>query len=76
MLCVITYLRLWFNSKGEKPSEVTQRLTSMGFRVMKGNYDYAYDWSQRPSQEEILKLADQVHETLSDTRAVYKLETL
>ena len=76
IIIVVTYLRVWFSSKGEMPSEITQRLTSMGFRIMKGNYDYAYDWSRRPSQEDILKLADQVHETLRDTHAIYKLETV
>lgn len=71
-----TYLTIWFSSDGAKTSEVTQRLLSMGFRPIRGNYDYEYDWGTRATVEDIIRLADQVHATLQGCKVAFKLETI
>jgi len=56
--------------------EVTQRLMSMGFKPVKGNYDYVYEWGRRVSTEEALSIANQVHQTLKGCNVSFKLETV
>lgn len=70
-----TYLVVWFNSEGGKPSEITQRLLSMGFEPIEGQYDYVYKWDNEASVEDILKIGDQVRNTLSGFNVMFKLET-
>jgi hypothetical protein len=70
-----SYLLLWFNSEGAAPMEVTRRLLGLGFKPVKGNYDYVYDWSQKTSTDEALNLANKVHATLKGCNVSFKLET-
>lgn len=70
-----TYLVIWFSSEGARPTEVMQRLTSLGFRAVKGNYDFAYDWNGLPNVEEIMALGDKVQLTLKGLNVLFKLET-
>ena len=70
-----SYLSLWFNSEGARPMEVTDRLLGMGFRPMKGNYDYAYDWQKKATMDEAIMLAEKVHSTLKGCNVAFKLET-
>ncbi len=71
-----TYLIVWFNSEGSKPSDITERLLSMGFRPVEGEYDYLYTWDSHADIEEIIKFGDQVQNTLKGSGALFKLETL
>lgn len=70
-----TYLVVWFNSDGAKPTEVTERLLSMGFRPMGGRYDYVYEWADSAPVNEIIKIGDQVQNTLKGMGVTFKLET-
>ena len=71
-----TYLVVWFNSDGAKPSNITERLLSMGFRPQEGQYDYVYEWDTNASVQDILKIGDQVQHTLRGSSALFKLETV
>lgn len=71
-----SYLTLWFNSDGSRPIEITERLLSMGFRPMKGNYDFAYDWGTKPKTEDAISLAEKVHSTLQGCNVLFKVETV
>ncbi len=72
-----TYLVVWFNSDGAAPSEVNSRLLSLGFKTVKGNYDFVYNWgSKKVSVEAILNLSDKVHLTLKGLNTMFKLETV
>jgi hypothetical protein len=71
-----TYLIVWFSSNGKKPSDITERLLSMGFRPVEGYYDYVYEWDTNADVREILKIGDQVQNTLKDTGTMFKLETV
>ena len=71
-----TYLIVWFNSEGAKPSDRTERLLSMGFQPVEGEYDYLYNWDSHAAIEEIIKFGDQVQNTLKGSGALFKLETI
>lgn len=71
-----TYLKVWFNSEGLPASEVTERLLSMGFRPLHGNYDYIYDWNKNASVDDAITMGDSVHETLHECNVIFKLETV
>jgi hypothetical protein len=71
-----SYLMVWFNSEGGRPSEITQRLMSMGFKPIQGAYDYVYDWGDSVSMDEILRFGDRVQMTLKGLGVMFKLETV
>ena len=71
-----TYLTIWFNSEGTSPIEVTDKLMSMGFRPLKGNYDYIYDWKKKTNTQDAINLAEQVRLTLKGCKVNYKIESL
>lgn len=71
-----TYLSIWFNSEGARPTEVTKKLNELGFEITKGPYDFTYTWSEGVSMDEILKIGDRIQEALSDFKVVFSLETL
>ena len=70
-----TYLTLWFSSEGERPVEITSRLMGMGFRPVKGEFDYVYDWDKKATLEQAMNLADQVHITLKGCNVNFKIGT-
>nr|WP_255678589.1 hypothetical protein [Methanosarcina sp. DH1] len=67
---------VWFSSEGARPSEVNQRLMSLGFEPVKGSYDFVYNWNSSVSVEKILEFGDKVYLSLQGTGAMFKLETL
>jgi len=71
-----TYLTIWFSSEGASPSEVVERLRSLGFQPMKGYYDHVYDWKKEITLEDIFQLSEALHETLKGLKVMYKLETV
>ena len=71
-----TYLIIWFNSEGAKPSDITERLLSMGFQPVEGEYDYIYTWDSRAAIDDIIKFGDQVQYTLKGSGALFKFETI
>jgi len=75
VVLVKTYLTIWFNSEGASPLEVVDGLRSLGFKPLRGHYDHVYDWGKKVDLEDILQIADSVHETLKGLKVLYKLET-
>ncbi|MHA1732505.1 MAG: hypothetical protein ACTSU5_11210 [Promethearchaeota archaeon] len=71
-----TYLIVFHSSEGQNPLEVMQKLTGMGFKPMKGYYDYEYDHGSSVEIDDILDFGIRVHETLRGTGVQYKLETV
>ncbi len=71
-----SYLIVWFNSEGAKPSEINQRLTSLGFKPIQGSHDYVYEWGKNVDVEEILRFGDRVKMTLQGMNAMFKIETI
>ncbi len=76
MKSVKTFVWLWFSSEGANPSDIGDRLTSMGFKPGKGFYDYVYYWRTKPDVMDLVELAKKVQLTLRGTNVFYKLETV
>jgi len=70
-----TFLLIWFNSNGARPSDVNRRLMSLGFQPMQGPYDYVYNWGDNVDVDEILRFGDKVHLSLQDSGVLFKIET-
>ena len=71
-----TYLVVWFNSEGGKPSDITQRLLSMGFIPQEGQYDYVYEWSSEASVDDILHAARGILRKKGRLALIYPAERL
>lgn len=71
-----TYLIVWFNSEGGRPSEVNRRLMSLGFRPLQGVHDFVYEWDSNTDVDEILRFGDRIQMTLKDLNVMFKIETL
>jgi hypothetical protein len=71
-----SYLVVWFNSEGGKPSEISQRLMSLGFKPVQGTYDFVYEWGKNARIEELLHFGDKVQMTLQGLNVMFKLETM
>ncbi|MDH5450497.1 MAG: hypothetical protein OEX77_06305 [Candidatus Bathyarchaeota archaeon] len=71
-----TYLKVWYNSEGANPVVVAQKLNNMGFKAIKGQFDYVYDWRKEVELEDILQIMTAVHETLKGSKVSYKMETM
>lgn len=73
---VKTYLSIWFNTNGEKPSEVMKKLETLGFKASRGNYDHVYDWGKVVETDDILRMSDSLQKTLKGSQVLFKLETM
>ena len=75
-----TNVQLWFYSEGATPSEVAKKLIAMGFKPIKGAYDFVYihsgeDMSEADLGTAILEISDALHKTLSGFKVLYTLDT-
>ena len=71
-----TFILIWFNSNGSSPSDVNQRLMSLGFKPMQGPYDYVYEWDNSVDVDEILRFGDKVQLSLQGSGVMFKIETV
>ncbi|MHA1614058.1 MAG: hypothetical protein ACTSYJ_04385 [Candidatus Thorarchaeota archaeon] len=75
-----TNVQVWFYSEGASPSEVAKKLIAMGFKPIKGAYDFVYihsgeDMSEADLGTAILEISDALHKTLSGFKVLYTLDT-
>lgn len=71
-----TYLRVTFSSEGSAPSEVVDRLKTLGFQPQQGNYDFVYDWKRAITTEEAMEFADELTQTLRGYKVLFEMETV
>ncbi len=71
-----TYLRVVVSSEGASPSELYERLRSIGFEATQGNYDFVYEWKSAPSRDELIELTDEVSRRLAGCRVWFEIETV
>ncbi len=71
-----TYITIMFTSEGAKPSEVKSRLMGLGFKAMRGSYDFFYEWEREPDIETLLDFADRIHTALEGMNVMFSLETV
>lgn len=70
-----TYLQVSFNSEGSRPSVVLNILMNMGFKPMKGAYDFVYEWDKNSEVEDLVWFGDKIHESLKGHNVTYKMES-
>ncbi len=70
-----TYLTVFFNSNGDKPSEVTKTFKDLGFELTRGDYDYKYDWEDGASLDQIVSISDKIQELLRGKKILFQIET-
>ncbi|MCL4323081.1 MAG: hypothetical protein M1498_01330 [Candidatus Thermoplasmatota archaeon] len=71
-----TYLNVTFSSEGAKPSEVINRLRSLGFKPVMGDHDMVYEWANSANEEDSLWFADKIQATLEGFKVLFHVETL
>ncbi len=69
-----TYLTVFFNSDGDRPSEVTKTFKDLGFKLTRGDYDYRYDWDEDTSSQQIESIGDKIQELLKGKKILFQLE--
>ena len=72
-----TYVRLKFNAKGAKPSEVYRLLKEHRFVPAIGEYDFVYDWGEKDEADmgKILEKLDALHNALGGKDVIYEVTT-
>lgn len=71
-----TYLKVIFTSEGAKPSEVINRLRSLGFKPTIGEQDLVYEWGDNASTDDSIWFADKIQATLEGFKVLFQIETL
>ena len=71
-----TYLTVTFSAEGAKPSDIVERLATLGFNPAQGNYDFIYEWGKATDVKEAVWFADKIHATLQGTGVFFKIETV
>jgi hypothetical protein len=71
-----TYLVMYFGTGIVKPSEVVKKIERLGFKLAFGPVDFSYDWGEKkPTKENVMDLADKLHEAISFSGATFNLDT-
>jgi hypothetical protein len=72
-----TYIRLKFNSRGTKPSEVYRLFKEEKFLPTIGEYDFVYDWGEGKDVDpsDILEKLDSLHNMLKGLEVIYEVTT-
>lgn len=70
-----TYIKLTFDSEGEKPSEILDVLHGLGFEPQRGEYDMVYEWDDDAEIKDAIWFADKIHTTLQGHGVLYSIET-
>lgn len=71
-----TYLKVIFFSEGSSPSEIKNELMNMGFKATQGNYDFVYEWGNKPKISGLVFFADKVHTALKGLNVYFSIETV
>lgn len=80
MSSYVTRVKVWFYSEGASPSVVMTKLMDLGFKPIRGAYDFVYEHSNDDANESdlggaILEIGNALHTTLSGFRVLYTLDT-
>lgn len=70
-----TYLTLTFNSEGATVSEISDSLLKLGFKSIKGQYDFVYVWKRTPTVSELIKFAGKVQKALKNKKVLFQMIT-
>ena len=75
-----TRVQVWFYSEGATPSVIVKKLLALGFKPLKGAYDFVYTHSEEEMTEAnlgtaILEISDALHKALNGFKVLYTLDT-
>jgi len=56
-------------------SEVVSRVEKLGFKSQLGPVDFAFEWPQQPTREQVFELGDKLTTTLKGTGAIFNIDT-
>ncbi|MCL4314196.1 MAG: hypothetical protein M1454_00495 [Candidatus Thermoplasmatota archaeon] len=70
-----TYLDVTFSSEGAKPSEIINRLRSLGFKPIIGEHDMVYEWGKNASAEDSIWFADKIQAAMEGFKVMFHIET-
>ncbi len=75
-----TRVQVWFYSEGASPSVIVKKLLALGFKPLKGAYDFVYTHSEEEMTEAdlgsaILEISDALHKALNGFKVLYNLDT-
>ncbi len=71
-----TYITIFFNSEGGRPSDVIDSLVELGFKPIAGPYDMVYEWPNHATVQDAIDFADQIQLTLEGMGVMFKIETV
>lgn len=79
MSMYVTRVTVWFSSEGASPAQVVKKLTELGFKPVRGAYDFIYehedDMTETDLGSAILEISNALHKTLSGFKVLYTLDT-
>ena len=76
----VTRVSVWFYSEGASPSQVISKLTELGFKPVRGAYDFVYEHNDVDMTEAdlggaIIEISNALHKTLTGFKVLYNLDT-
>jgi hypothetical protein len=70
-----TYLSVVVSTEGKKFSDIAGSLLSIGFKPLRGEYDYVYEWKKAVEMDELMAFIDKVQDVLKGSNAILKFKT-
>ncbi len=71
-----TYITIFFNSDGGRPSDVVDSLVQLGFKPIAGPYDMVYEWPDYANVKDAVTFADRIQMSLEGMGVFFKIETV
>jgi len=71
-----TYLTVYLHTEGSNFSEVADILEDLGFRAVKGRYDFVYDWDKKTTIKDIAWFGDKIHMSLRGKKVYFRIESV
>ncbi len=71
-----TYVRMSFHSEGASPVKVLDVMRALGFEEALGIHDFIYQWKDRTTIDEVVRLTSEMHERLHGLDVSYEITTV
>ena len=76
----ITYMSVFFHSRGASPSELAIIMKNLGWKPVYGDYDFAYEWDtdltrRKESFEFYFEHINNMHDRFENMNVAYTLNT-
>jgi hypothetical protein len=76
----VTRVSVWFYSEGAAPAQVISKLLELGFKPIRGAFDFVYEHSDEDMSESdlgsaIIEISNALHKALSGFKVLYNLDT-